>query len=113
MSMDNNSKTVPIHLSGLENANGQTADIFVGNIVRGEFTLDVTIVTAGNADFILEGKDTLSGKYRTIYSRLAVAAAVTDGIAITSLGYKIVRGRWIINAAGNFTFTMGLEGKSA
>ena len=104
-------RQVNIHPSALRSANGNTLDFYVGDVIRGEFTLDVTAVSAGNADFILEGKDRLSGKYRTIYSKLAVAAVVTDGIAITSLGYSYVRGRWIVNAAGNFTFTMGLEAK--
>lgn len=104
-------RTIVIHASALEGASNNTPDFDVTDIIRGEFTLDVTVVSAGNADFILEGKDPTSGKYRTIYLKQAVAAAVTDGISITSLGYSRVRGRWVINAAGNFTFSMAIEGK--
>jgi hypothetical protein len=101
--------------SAARTASGNTADIDVGRFMCGEICLDVTAVSGTNPtlDVYIEGKDRLSGKYKTLFSQTGITAVGTYWFTITTLAFKYLRVRWVIGGTTpSFTFSVGLEGKS-
>lgn len=108
-------ESVVISPSSAKTTNGNTSDIDVGRFICGEVCLDVTAVsgTSPNMNFYLEGKDQLSGKYKTIWSQTGITAVGTYWVTITTLAFRYIRARWEISGTSpSFTFSVGMEGKS-
>jgi hypothetical protein len=64
-------------------------------------------------DVYIEGKDQVSGKYKTLFSQTGISAVGTWWFTITTLAFKYIRVRWVIGGTSpSFTFSVGMEGKS-
>jgi hypothetical protein len=108
-------ESVTIAPSAARTASGNTSDIDVGRFMCGEICLDVTAVsgTSPVLNVYVEGKDQLSGKYRTLWSRTGISAVGTFGCTVERLAFKYIRARWTISGTSpSFTFSIGMEGKS-
>jgi len=108
-------ESVTISPSSAKTASGNTADIDVGRFVKGEVCVDVTAVsgTTPTLDIYIEGKDQLSGKYKTLWSQTGITGVGTFWLTITDLIFKYIRARWVIGGTTpSFTFSVGMEGKS-
>lgn len=107
--------SITIAASAARTASGNSGDVDVAIQKIAEITLDVTAVsgTTPVMNFYIEGKDQLSGKYRVIWSRMNINAALTDGVLITALAYRYIRARWVLTGTNpSFTFSCGGECKS-
>jgi hypothetical protein len=108
-------ESVALVPSGARTASGNTADIDVGRFICAEICLDVTAVsgTTPTLDVYIEGKDQVSGKYKTLFSQTGINAVGTYWFTITTLAFKYIRVRWVISGTSpSFTFSVGMEGKS-
>jgi len=101
---------ITIHASGAETADGNSADIDVSGYWGAELCLDITSVSGTNPsmDFYVEGKDPVSGKYKTIDSFTGLTGTGTHWTTITTLAFGIIRARWLISGTSpSFTFSHG------
>jgi hypothetical protein len=108
-------ESVALLPSAARTASSNTADIDVGRFICGEICLDVTAVsgTSPSLDVYIEGKNQVSGKYKTLFSQTGITAVWTWWFTITTLAFKYIRVRWVISGTSpSFTFSVGLEGKS-
>jgi hypothetical protein len=109
-------ENVAILPSAARTASGITSDINVEKFIAAEVCVDVTAVsgTSPTLDVYLEGKDQLSGKYKTIWSQTGINAVGTYwSPTISTLAFKYIRLRWVIGGTSpSFTFSCGMEGKT-
>ena len=108
-------EAVTISASSAKTTSGNTADIDVGKFLHAEVCLDVTAAsgTSQTLTFYLEGKDPVSGKYKTLWDPGTITAVGTFWLAITTLAFKYLRARWVIGGGTpSFTFSVGMSAKS-
>ncbi len=108
-------ENITIHASAAETASGNTSDIDISHILHAAVCVDVTAAsgTSPTLDLYLEGKDTLSGKYNTIWNPSQITSVTTVWTELTDLPYKYIRLRWVIGGTDpSFTFSAAAEVKS-
>jgi cell wall-associated NlpC family hydrolase len=109
-------ENVAIAPSAARTASGNTNDIDVARFLKAEICIDVTAVsgTTPTLDVYVEGKDQLSGKYKTLFSQTGINAVGTFWTPNPiDIAFKYIRARWVIGGTSpSFTFSIGLEGKS-
>jgi len=116
-------EAVPLLASGARTADGETDDVNVEKFMVGELCLAVTEVSGSFASgeglrVIVEGKDEVSGKYRTIYDSEdslggKITSPTTDWLTITTLAFRLLRVRWTISGTdASFTFSVSMQGKA-
>lgn len=108
-------ENIEIHTSSAETTSGYSTDINISHILHAAVCVDVTAVsgTSPTLDLYLEGKDTLSGKYNTIWNPAQITSVTTVWKELTDLPYKYIRLRWVIGGTNpSFTFSAAAEVKS-
>ena len=111
--------------SAVYTASDSTDDIDVSDFIKGIICLDVTAVSgtflAGEGLRVyIEGKDDVTGNYKTIYdSYSAIGDYIQDTTTtpnwseIFDIPYEKIRVRWeITGTTPSFTFAVGLVGKA-
>ncbi|RLE41483.1 hypothetical protein DRJ19_05790, partial [Candidatus Woesearchaeota archaeon] len=89
----------------------------------GELCIDVTEVSGTFASgeglrVIVEGKDEVSGKYKTIYDSYdktggMITSPTTLWEPITDLAFRLLRVRWEISGTDpSFTFSVSMQAKA-
>ncbi len=110
-------EAVTLQASAAQTASGNGSDVDVERFVMAEICIDVTAVSgtfnAGEGlRVIVEGKDEITGKYRTLYdsdSSLGgkITTVTTDWLTITTLAFRYLRVRWEISGSTpSFTFSV-------
>jgi hypothetical protein len=109
-------ENIVIAPSAARTASGNTSDIDVGRILKAEICIDVTAVsgTTPTLDVYVEGKDQLSGKYKTLFSQTGINAVGTFWTPNPiDIAFKYIRARWVIGGTSpQFVFSVGMEAKS-
>ncbi|RLI83693.1 hypothetical protein DRP04_00810 [Archaeoglobales archaeon] len=116
-------EAVTLLASGERTADGTGDDVNVEKFMVGELCIDVTAVSGAFASgeglrVIVEGKDEVSGKYRTIYDSYdslgaMITSPITDWLTITTLAFRLLRVRWEISGTDpSFTFSVSMQGKA-
>jgi len=116
-------EAVTLLASGARTASGNGSDIDVGRFIMGELCINVTAVTgtfaAGEGlQVIVEGKDEVTGLYKTIYDSNEslggpITAVTTDWMTINMLAFRLIRVRWVISGTTpSFTFSVTLTAKA-
>jgi len=108
-------ENITLHSSKAETSSGNSGDIDISHVMCAAVCIDVTAVsgTSPTIDFYLEGKDTLSGKYNTIWNPSTISSVTTVWKELTDLPYRYVRLRWVIGGTSpSFTFSAAMEVKS-
>jgi len=120
---DHWAEAVTMLASGARTASGTGNDIDVGRFIAGELCINVSAVSgtfaAGEGlQIIVEGKDEVTGLYKTIYDSnqalgAPITAAVTDWLTINTLAFRLVRVRWVISGTTpSFTFSVTMQAKA-
>jgi len=120
---DHWAEAVTLLASGARTSNGSGNDVDVGRFITGELCIDVTAVSGSFASgeglrVIVEGKDEVSGKYKTIYDSYdslggMITSPITDWLTITTLAFRLLRVRWEISGTDpSFTFSVSLTAKA-
>jgi len=116
-------EAVTLLASGARTADGEGDDVNVEKFVIGELCIDVTAVSGTFASgeglrVIVEGKDEVSGKYKTIYDSYEktggmITSPTTLWEPITGLAFRLLRVRWLISGTdASFTFSVSMQGKA-
>jgi len=116
-------EAVTLLASGARTTSGEGEDVNVGRFMVGELCIDVTAVSGTFASgeglrVIVEGKDEVSGKYKTIYDSdeslgAKITSPTTDWLSITTLAFEKLRVRWEISGTDpSFTFSVSMTGKA-
>jgi hypothetical protein len=110
------SGSITLAASATRTGSGNTDDIDVGRLMKGEICIDVTDVsgTSPTLDVYVEGKDRVSGKYKTLFSQTGINSTNTFWTPNPiDIAFKYLRVRWVIGGTNpSFTFSVSLEGKS-
>ncbi|RLE65087.1 MAG: hypothetical protein DRJ47_06225 [Thermoprotei archaeon] len=113
-------EAVTLLSSAARTSSGTGDDVDVGRFIAGVICIDVTAVsgTSPSLDVIIEGKDEVSGKYKTIHSETGITATGTYWKTITlstdpPLAFKYIRARWTISGTDpSFTFSVSMSAKA-
>ena len=119
---DHWSESVILLASGARTASGNSVDVDVGRFVAGEICVDVTAVsgtfaTGQGLEVFVEGKDPITGKYRTIFDTGLITSVTTLWKTVSlctepSLAYRYLRVRWTISGTNpSFTFSVTMPAK--
>jgi len=108
-------ENITISDSSAKTSSGNSGDIDISHILHAAVCVDVTAAsgTSPTLDLYLEGKDTLSGKYNTIWNPAQITGVTTVWKELTDLPYRYIRLRWVIGGTNpSFTFSCAAEVKS-
>ena len=120
---DHWAEAVTLLESGTYSTSGNGSDVDVGRFIMAEICIDVTSVSgtfaAGEGLRVyIEGKDEISGKYKTIYDSYVdlgsmITSPTTLWVTITSLAFRLLRVRYEITGTDPaFTFGVYMQGKA-
>jgi len=120
---DHWAEAVTLLASGARIASGNGSDVDVGRFIMGEICIDVTAVSGTFAAgeglrVIVEGKDEVTGLYKTIYDSNSslgepITAPTTDWMTINTLAFRVIRVRWeITGTTPSFTFSVSMQAKA-
>jgi len=103
-------------------ANGNSPDLDLGDVDEIFVVLDVTAQsgTSPTLDVVIEGKDPVSGKYRTLYAFAQVGAStgtwdqsIGKGGQTNRVIPRTVRARWTLGGTSpSYTFSVGAVARS-
>jgi len=113
-------EAVTLKASGAETATGTGTDVDIERFITGVICIDVTAVSgtfaAGEGlKVVIEGKDEVSGKYKTLYDTSAdpdvgmITAPTTVWYEMTQndMAFRYIRARWeITGTTPSFTFSV-------
>ena len=120
---DHKAEAVTLFASGTRSASGNGSDVDVGRFIIAEICIDVTNVsgtfaTGEGLRVYIEGKDEISGKYKTIYDSYAdlgsmITSPTTLWVTVVSLAFRLIRVRYEITGTNPaFTFGVYMQGKA-